>query len=78
MNYLTYDGDTVTYEKLTYSLGLAEAFLYDAEVKAYEQGHEELSDVFAEARDLIIDMMPVEPPKRGSDANQPGLAGGAV
>ncbi len=64
VDYLAYDGQRMTFDKLTHNLNLSEQFLYNGELQADAQGHDDLAEVFADARDCIMDMMPGKPPVR--------------
>jgi Mg2+ and Co2+ transporter CorA len=66
-DYLAYDGLHVTYDALVYYLTLIEDGLYAAEKKAYEAGQEDWSDAFAEARDMVMDIMPMLPARNAVD-----------
>ena len=61
VDYRTYNGYRMTYDRLVYHLELADRYLLEAEVRASEQGNEDLSDAFADARECIIDMLPELP-----------------
>ena len=63
VNYLAYDGYHVTMPVLRSNLAGIVDTLLDCQSKAYSAGHEEFSDVFAEAVDTIMEIMPAATPE---------------